>query len=78
MQIRHRGRPAEAEIMPLPAGSARIRFREPVMAPSRGQSAVFYEEDRLLGGGSIQEATCAGLLDQDSADLASALGLPAS
>lgn len=35
-------------------GGARILCDEPVRAPARGQSAVLYDGDRLLGGGYIE------------------------
>ena len=30
-----------------------INFEEPVRAPAPGQSAVFYEDDLVVGGGII-------------------------
>ena len=30
-----------------------VRFPEPVRAPTPGQTAAFYDGDRLLGGGFI-------------------------
>jgi tRNA-specific 2-thiouridylase len=37
----------------LPDGSARVSFREPVWGIAPGQLAVFYDGDRVLGGGTI-------------------------
>jgi len=52
VQIRHRhaARPARVE----PDGDrARVRFDEPERAIAPGQAAVFYDGDRVLGGGFI-------------------------
>jgi len=35
---------------------ARVRFDEPVRAITRGQTAVFYDGDAVLGGGRIERA----------------------
>ena len=35
------------------AGGARIMFEDVVRAPARGQSAVFYDNDIVIGGGFI-------------------------
>jgi tRNA-specific 2-thiouridylase len=77
VQIRHRHRPALATVTPRPDGSAEVRFATPVLAPAPGQTAVFYQEDLLLGGGTI-EGTASGerALQSPAQDLeASALGL---
>lgn len=55
VQIRHRGRPAPAEIE-LDGARARVRFAAPVSAAAPGQAGVVYAGDRVLGGGWIAEA----------------------
>jgi tRNA-specific 2-thiouridylase len=42
-----------ALVRPLPEGGAEVTFVEPARAPAKGQSAVFYKGDLLLGGGFI-------------------------
>jgi tRNA-specific 2-thiouridylase len=53
VRIRNRHEPAEAEITPLDATTARIAFREPQRAITPGQAAVFYSGEQVLGGGWI-------------------------
>ncbi len=45
---------AEAEIYPLDGGNVRVIFKNPQRAPAKGQAAVFYNGDILLGGGTIK------------------------
>lgn len=44
-------RPASVEVFD---NSAKVIFDKPQWAPAPGQSAVFYEEDRVMGGGIIR------------------------
>ncbi len=51
--IRYRGARSPARLSEASDGSMRADFLTPVMAPSPGQFAVFYEGERVLGGGLI-------------------------
>ncbi len=52
-KIRHKHEPASAMIEALESNRARITFDAPQRAITPGQAAVFYDEDRVLGGGWI-------------------------
>ena len=55
-RIRYRNPEAPAVVTPLPGGAATVEFDEPQRAIARGQMAVFYDGDILLGGGPIVES----------------------
>lgn len=52
-QIRYRAPAVTARLTPGPSRSMRVHFDEPQRAIAPGQSVVFYDGDRLLGGGTI-------------------------
>lgn len=56
VQVRYRTPPVPATIIPLDPRCERVRvsFDEPQFSISPGQAAVWYQEDRLLGGGIIR------------------------
>ncbi len=53
VKIRHKHEPASADVEPLDANRARVTFDAPQRAITPGQAAVFYDRDRVLGGGWI-------------------------
>jgi len=53
VKIRYNHSGAMAQVEALPDGRARVVFDEPQRAITRGQAAVFYHEDHVLGGGWI-------------------------
>jgi tRNA-uridine 2-sulfurtransferase len=52
-QIRYRHTPAPARVRALDDGRALVEFDAPQLAVTPGQAVVFYEGDRVLGGGWI-------------------------
>ncbi len=62
VQIRYRSEAVPATIIPLPTegdptlqgGHVRVVFEEPQFGVTPGQAAVWYEGDRVLGGGIIE------------------------
>lgn len=53
VKIRHRHEAAAASVEALGAKSARVRFDVPQRAVTPGQAAVFYFDERVIGGGWI-------------------------
>ncbi len=53
-KIRHAGSEAEAAVELLADSRAALEFKAPVFGGAPGQSAVFYRDGRVLGGGVIE------------------------
>ena len=53
-KIRHLHKEAQAIISPLDEDKVRVKFKEPQMAITPGQAAVFYDNDTVIGGGPIE------------------------
>ena len=51
--IRYRHEGAEAEVSQRSEDSVYVKFAEPQMAVTPGQAVVFYEDDNVIGGGTI-------------------------
>jgi len=54
VQVRYRTAAVPATLFPLANGRTRIVFEEPQFGVTPGQAAVWYEGDRVLGGGVIE------------------------
>ncbi len=54
VKIRSTSREYPATISPLKKGTVLVDFDEPQWAPASGQSAVFYDNDVVIGGGIIK------------------------
>jgi len=55
VQIRYNSRPVPVEKLTLVEKRIKVFLKKPVRAVTSGQSAVFYENEKLLGGGIIRE-----------------------
>jgi tRNA-specific 2-thiouridylase len=66
-RIRSRHEGAEADVVPLPGGRFRLRFRTPQRAIAPGQVVVLYDGDLVLGGGFIAETSADCAADATSA-----------
>lgn len=54
IKIRNLHVPAKAHVCVLEDGSIRVKFDEPQLSITAGQSAVMYQKDVVLGGGMIE------------------------
>ena len=54
--IRYRDPGSPAEVRPLAEGGVRVEFAQPRRAIAPGQAVVFYQDQRVLGGGWIRRA----------------------
>ncbi|MBQ9993597.1 MAG: tRNA 2-thiouridine(34) synthase MnmA, partial [Clostridia bacterium] len=52
-KVRYSARPAQTEVRLLGANRAEVVFDTPQRAVTPGQSAVFYDGDRVIGGAVI-------------------------
>jgi tRNA-specific 2-thiouridylase len=55
-KIRYRHNPVACRICSLPGNRARVDFATPERSVTPGQAVVFYDGDRVLGGGWIEKA----------------------
>jgi len=55
IKIRYLHSPARGKISPLTNGRVMVKFDQPERAITPGQSAVFYKNDMVLGGGVIDK-----------------------
>ncbi len=53
VQVRYKTRPVNCRLISADAQSWKVKLQEPVYAISPGQSAVFYQDDHLVAGGTI-------------------------
>ena len=53
IKIRYQHKPQKGKIYPLTGEKVKVRFNKPERAITPGQSAVFYNEEVVLGGGVI-------------------------
>jgi tRNA-specific 2-thiouridylase len=60
VRVRYRHDGDDATVAARPGGGATVRFDRPVRAVTRGQVAVLYDGDRVLGGGRICGALAPG------------------
>ena len=52
-KVRYQARPAAARVLPDGKGKVRVLFDEPQRAVTPGQAVVFYQDDLVVGGGTI-------------------------
>ena len=53
VKIRYSSKPAEAIINQTEEGNIQVIFKDPQRGITPGQSAVFYTDDVVIGGGKI-------------------------
>ena len=57
VQVRHRSSPAAAEVIRIDGDEVELALDEAIAAITPGQSVVFYDGERVLGGGVIESAS---------------------
>jgi tRNA-specific 2-thiouridylase len=72
VKVRYKSPLAKASVR-LSGAGAEVEFREPLRAITPGQAAVFYEGERVIGGGTIGRVGRVSSGERDTADI-----LPAS
>ncbi len=55
IKIRYNDDGHEGELIPEKSGKIRVRFKEPQKSVTPGQSAVFFDDDIVIGGGIIEK-----------------------
>ncbi len=55
-KIRSSQEETEATLIPINSDRIKVKFREPQMAITPGQAVVFYNDDIVLGGGTIERS----------------------
>lgn len=53
-KVRYRHTPQPATVYPLADGAARVVFKEPQRAITKGQAVVLYQDDTVIGSGTIE------------------------
>lgn len=53
-KIRYNSPESEAKLLPLSQGKIRVMFKKPQFAITPGQSVVFYDGEKVVGGGIIE------------------------
>ncbi|WP_321479121.1 tRNA 2-thiouridine(34) synthase MnmA [uncultured Bacteroides sp.] len=65
VRIRYRSTPIPCRVKALPSGGLLVRFLQEASAVTPGQSAVFYDGRRLVGGGFIASQRGLGLVVEE-------------
>jgi tRNA-specific 2-thiouridylase len=55
-KVRYQSRGGAAAVEPFGGDRARVVFDEPQWAPTPGQAVVFWQDDAVLGGGTIEQS----------------------
>lgn len=55
-KVRYQSAGSSALVEPLPGDRVYVKFQEPQWAPTPGQAVVFWQDDEVLGGGTIEQS----------------------